>query len=234
VPSIVPTLSQGGAPSLGVGARPRTLALVVSSQAIEARMLGPTGAELARTRVTLPGDPEREIHALWPQLESIGEFDRIAVITRSNHEAWSSASTLRELERQSLRPARHVSLATLRWSHVIRRTGVELVVALGTELGSALFLDGVQVPGLDLGQLRVRKKQNLNDYLAPRVVQRKGVAAWNRRLARVAHELLAVWNPTALYLAIPKGVVVECELDPRVVCVTNPSDLAAAVTLWHP
>ncbi len=232
MPSIVLTPSPSVAPIVGVGARPRTLALVVSSHEIEALMLGPTGTELGRTRVAWPGDPERELQALWPQLESIGEFDRIAVITRSNHGAWSSASTLRELERQSLRPARHVSLATLRWSHVIRRTGVELVVALGSEIGTSLFVDGVQVPGLDLGRLLFRKRQNLNEYLAPRVLQRKGVGAWNRRLARVARELLAVWNPSTLYLATQEGVVVECELDPRVVCVTNPTGLAAVVSLW--
>ena len=126
----MPTPSQSVEPHVGVGARPRTLALVVSAHEIDALMLGPTGTELGRTRVAWPGDPERDLQALWPELESIGEFDRIAVITRADHGAWSSASTIHELERQSFRPARHVSLATLRWSHVIRRTGVELVVAI--------------------------------------------------------------------------------------------------------
>lgn len=198
-------------------------------------MLGPAGTELGHTRVARTPEPDRRLalQALWPQLEALGEFDRIALITRSSHgDGWDSVATTRELERQSLRPVRHVSLAQLRWSQVIRRVGVELVVALGSELDSSMFVDGVQVPGLALGRLRFRKGKTLDEYLAPRVLQRKGVGAWNRRLERVANELLAVWNPSTLYIATAKGVVVDLDLGPNVVFVTNPSGLAAAIALW--
>lgn len=223
-------------PVVAIGSRPRTLVLVVSGTEIEAVMLGPTGDELGQIRVDrTPEPPDRTLalQALWPQLEVLGEFDRISLLTRSTQaEGWDSPSTTHELERQSLRPVRQVSLAQLRWSQIIRRTGVELVVALGSELDSALFVDGTQVPGLALGRLPFRKGKNLDEYLAPRVLQRKGVAAWNRRLERVAHDLLAVWNPTTLYISTPKGVVVEAELGPNVVCVTSPTGVAGALALW--
>ena len=70
-------------------------------------------------------------------------------------------------------------------------------------LDSSLFFAGTFVPGLVLANHRFRKKRTYGEYLAPRVLDRKGVDEWNRRIDRVVAEVLAVWNPTTLYLAGP-------------------------------
>ncbi|MDB4961896.1 MAG: chromosome partitioning protein ParA [Myxococcales bacterium] len=202
-------------------------------------MLGPTSAELGpRVRVprTAELDVGGEVAALWSHLESLGEFDRITVTLPSSAASGSLAATMvRELERQGLRPVRGIAAAELCWSHVIRRVGVELVLAPGVELESSLFLDGAHVPGLALGRHRFRKGRTYSEYVAQRVLDRKGPRGWNRRLARVVTEVLGVWNPSTLYLACADVSVVDLDpvRFPNVVVVPQPPDLHGAVALWQ-
>ena len=225
----------GALPTLA--ARPRTLVIMIATTELEATMLGPTGVELG-TRVRLPRVPDAtlvaELQALWPRLELLGEFDRITVSTTPGSVgAWEPGALAAELARQSLRPARVIAAAELRWRQVIRGVGVELVLALGAELESALFLDGTLVPGLALGRHPFRKGRTYREYLGPRVLERKGARTWNRRLGRVVAEVLAVWHPSTLHLAGPGAAVVELELPPEVVVVQAPESLEAAVALWR-
>lgn len=199
-------------------------------------MLGPTGLLLVPpARVARDGDPQQSFASMWPELEAFGEFDRISVLTRPGlGDGWIPSGITSELERQSLRPVRLSTIAELRWSHVIKGVGVELVIAPGEELDSSLFLDGMYVPGLAIGRHVFRKRRSYQEYLAPRVLERKGVRAWNKRLARAAAEILAVWNPATLYIAVPTGVTVELDLGPNVAIVAAPTGIEGALALWTP
>jgi polyphosphate glucokinase len=216
-----------------VAARPRTLVVVVSAEDIEGVLFGPTGTQLGwPTRVPRTDDPATAFDALWSKLEVLGEFDRVALTTKPNLGAgWELETLTRELERQCGRRVRSSPLDELRWSPLIRRSGVELVLALGDELESALFSNGALVPGLALGRHRFRKGRTYAEYLAPRVREKKGDKAWQRRLDRVITEVMAVWNPTLLYLAVPPNVAVELA-HPRVVIAAMPPAFERALTLW--
>ena len=224
------------ATAIAVAARPRTLVLVLSAETIEAVVLGPSGATLGPPVLVERGpEPRPSFEGMWPQLEAVGEFDRISVLTRPGiGAAWTPSIITEELERQSLRRVRLSTVGELEWSRVIRGSGVELVVALGTELDSSLFLDGVPVPGLAIGQHVFRKQRSYQEYLAPRVLERKGQRAWNKRVARAVTEILAVWNPTMLYIAVGPDVALELDLGPSVAIVTRPTGLESALALWKP
>jgi polyphosphate glucokinase len=214
-----------------VASRPRTLVLVISPDDIEGVLLGPTGAQIGwPARVPRTGDPATAFTDLWPQLEPMGDFDRVTVMTKAGlGEAWELGALGREVERQCGHRVRARALDELRWGQLIERSGVELVLAVGDELESALFSNGVLVPGLALGRHRFRKGRTYSEYLATRVRERKGEKAWNRRLERVVTEVLDVWAPTRLYVAVPPGVHVE---QARVVIIDAPSALERALTLW--
>ena len=216
-----------------IASRPRTLVLVIAHDAIEGVILTPAGAQLGwPTRVPRTDDPASSFAALWGKLEVLGEFDRVVVLAKPNlGDGWELDALTRELERQCGRRVRASALDELRWSQLIRRSGVELVLALGDELESALFFDGALVPGLALGRHRFRKGRTYTEYLAPHVREKKGDKAWLRRLERVIAEVMAVWNPTLLYLAVPPNVVVELA-HPRVVIASLPPVLERALTLW--
>ncbi|MDQ3363929.1 MAG: hypothetical protein M3680_00655 [Myxococcota bacterium] len=219
-----------------IAARPRTLVLTVTAAEIEAVVLDPAGVTVGgRVRVPRAADAVPDLQALGPQLDPLGEFDRITVSTGPGlGAAWDATALTRELERQSLRPVRVVPTAELRYRGVIRREGVELVLALGAALESWLFVDGTHVPGLALGAHPFRKGKTYAEYLAPRVVERKGRRAWNRRLERVLATVLEVWHPATLYLAGAGAALVDGELPATVVVVRELPGLDAAIAVWHP
>ncbi|MBA3396352.1 MAG: hypothetical protein H0T89_27225 [Deltaproteobacteria bacterium] len=219
-----------------IASRPRTLVLLIAANHLDAAMLDPIGAPIGdRLHVPRTADAPMPdaLHALWPQLEPLGEFDRISVaIDDTVGETWAAPLVITELERQSLRPVRAIAAGELRWGRVIRRTGVELALGLGDEVSSTLFADGTWIPGLALGRHRFRKGLTYSEYVAPRVLERKGEKTWNRRVDRVVSEVLAVWNPTTLYVGGALAAHVTRELPANVVVVREPPPLAAALELW--
>jgi hypothetical protein len=207
-------------------ARPRTLVLVFTPEATETALLGPTGIELGPRHV-VERDAERPAHVddLWPTIESLGEFDRITAVGRDDD------AVAAEIARQSQRPARPMTLAELRWGHVLSRRGVELAVSLDAQLTSDLFHDGRHVPGLDLGRQRFRKGKTFREYLAPRVLEKRGERTWGRRVRRAVEEILAVWSPSTLFLAVAADVPMP-SLPASVVTVPLHLALEPAVQLW--
>ena len=117
----------------------------------------------------------------------------------------------------------------MHWHHTINGRGVELGLALAPRFSSSLFHDGVEVPGIDLGWQQIRKDKRLREYLAPRVLERKGVEAWMRRVTRAVDEILAVWNPTTLYIASPH---VMPTLPAQVVVVSASESFEDALQVW--
>jgi len=203
-------------------ARPRTLVLAVSDDLIDVAMIGPRGRELG-TRQVLP--IKAETATLWTAIEQLGEFDRITLVGGDHRGVAASVA------RESQRPLRQMSHGALRWSQLIAGQGIEVALALGTRFSSTAFHDGVELGGIDLGQQRVRKSWRVREYLAPEVFERKGAGTWRRRVTRSIDELLAVWNPTALYLAAPPTLPMP-QLPSPVVVVPARNSLAEALRAW--
>ncbi|MBA2539923.1 MAG: hypothetical protein H0V17_09840 [Deltaproteobacteria bacterium] len=219
---------------LCISSRPRTLVLLISVPEIEAVVLGPTGGTLG-DRLLVPRSVDTALpatlEALWPALEPLGEFDRVTVGSgRDLGDDWAASALSRELERQCMRPVRVVDRAELCFASIIGRSGVELVLSFGAQrLDSSMFFDGLCIPGLELGRLQFRKRRTYSEYVASRVIERKGVKAWNKRVSRVVEQVLAGWNPAALYLAGPNAGNITCHLPSNVTVVRERPDLAGAL-----
>lgn len=203
-------------------ARPRTLVLVVSDVVIDVAMLGPQGRELGPRQVV---PRTAETASLWAAIEQLGEFDRVTLVGPDPH------GLCARLARDSQRPVARMSHGDFHWRRAITGEGVELAVTLGPRFGATLYHAGLEVPGVDIGQQLVRKSRRLRDYLAVRVAERKGHDVWLRRVTRAVDELLGVWNPTALYLAVPPTLPMPA-LPGHVVVVTAQSSLEPALRVW--
>jgi hypothetical protein len=208
--------------AMQTSARPRTLVLVISDVVIDVAMLGPHGRELGPRHVV---PITTETATLWNAIEQLGEFDRITLIGADRH------GLCDKIVRQSQRPLRQLSHGTFHWRRVISGQGIEVAVTLGPRFGSTLYHRGVELPGFDLGSQLVRKDRRLREYLAPRVIERKGADAWLRRVTRSVDEIFAVWNPTTLYLATLPGVPMP-ELPLQVVVVPARISLEDALVPW--
>ena len=67
------------------------------------------------------------------------------------HPDWVNFPLQRELEKRWHKPVRVANDAAVQGYGAIKGEGVELIVTLGTGMGSALFTDGRLCPGLELG-----------------------------------------------------------------------------------
>jgi len=186
--------------------------------------VGPRGHELGDRQVV---PVTTETASVWNAIEALGEFDRVTVIGPDPGNLGA------RIARESQRPLRTMTHGGLYWSRVIERTGVELAITLAPRFTSSLYHDGFEVPGIDVGWQLVRKDKRLREYLAPRVLERKGEATWLRRMTRALDEILAVWNPTTLYVAVPETVPLPAALPSRVVTVASRDSFDDALLAWN-
>src|SRR5262245_37306813 len=118
----------------------------------------------ARMLTPKPATPRAVAKVMRQMVADQPRFDRVSVgfpgvvVNGVVHTAvnlgtkyWAGFDLRSELERACKRPVRGINDADLQGYGVIDGKGVELVLTLGTGLGSALFSGGKLVPNLELG-----------------------------------------------------------------------------------
>src|SRR5262245_42000102 len=143
---------------------PVTLAVDVGATAIKLMLLDRLGRPMSeRVRVETPsgGTPAAMLRAIVRALPALLPFDRVSVgfpgviedgvvRTAANlSAAWIGLDVAEQMRRISGKPTRAANDADVQGLGVIEGRGVELVLTLGTGVGSALFLDGRLVPNLE-------------------------------------------------------------------------------------
>jgi polyphosphate glucokinase len=106
----------------------------------------------------------------------------------------------------------------------ISGTGVELVLTLGTGVGSALFMNGMLVPNVEVGW----------DRLNNEALERIGKKKWNKRLLKAIEQLEALFHYDRLYLGGGNSQFVKVgKLPANVTIVSNLNGLVGGVMLWR-
>ena len=183
-----------------------TLAVDIGGSGLKATVLDRDGSMLAnhvRVDTPNPSPPDVIVDALVALVKPLPPFDRISigfpgvvrdgfVLTAPNlgTEQWRRfplAAALRA--RLGDKPARLLNDAEVQGYGVICGTGLELVVTLGTGLGSALFRNGELMPHLELGQYPFRKKKHLDEYVGDAAREKDGEKKWKARVAKTRQAL---------------------------------------------
>lgn len=120
---------------------------------------------------------------------------------------------------------------------VVAGSGLELVLTLGTGLGSALFDGGVLAPHLELSHAPVRWGVTYDAYLGEHERRRLGDAAWSRRVRRAVEGLRPVVHWDRLYLGggnarRVRPATVEA-LGDDVVVVPNSAGIVGGARAWQ-
>ena len=98
------------------------------------------------------------------------------------------------------KPARLLNDAEVQGLGIIRGQGLEVVLTLGTGVGSAMFSNGALTPHLELAQHPIRKDQTYNDYVgnaAHRAISNK---KWNKRVLKMIDIVYSLLHYDVLYL----------------------------------
>jgi polyphosphate glucokinase len=230
-------------------AGPRTLALDIGGTWLKAVVLDARGEALVtplHAPTPKPATPAAVCRVLTGLARAMPRFQRVAIgfpgvvhdgviYTAVNlHPAWRGVDLAQRMKRLTGRPVRVCNDADVQGMGVIAGKGLELVITLGTGVGSALFIDGTLVPNLEYGHHPFRRGRTYEELLGDRALKRVGKRIWNRRLRSATETLQLVFNPRVLYLGGGNSRLVARPLPRGVRVVGNIAGLLGAIRLWSP
>lgn len=229
-------------------AGPNTLAIDVGGTGIKLIVLDPAGkplTERARKETPRPATPDAVLAVMKELAPTEVSFDRVSVgfpgVVRAGvtenapnlDPSWNGFGLAAALEELFQCPARVANDADVQGLAVVSGIGVEVVITLGTGIGSGLFLEGTLVPNLEMGHHPFRKGESYEEQLGKRALDDVGVRKWNRRLGKALAAWEDLFNFDKLYLGGGNAKKVEIELPPRVVIVPNVAGLLGGLALWR-
>jgi polyphosphate glucokinase len=227
---------------------PRTLAIDVGGTGIKASVLDGAGkmmVERVRIPTPYPCRPAILEHAIASMAASLPPFDRIAigfpgvvrdgrVITAPHFDAkaWRDYPLAAALARRLGKKARLLNDAEVQGLGIIAGRGLEVVLTLGTGLGSAVFRDGRLAPHLELAQHPIRKHKTYNDYIGNAARRACGTRKWNRRVRKTIAIVEALLHYDLLYLGGGNAANIEGALPDNVRIAINDAGITGGIRLW--
>jgi polyphosphate glucokinase len=226
----------------------RTLSIDIGGSGIKTFVLDEQGNPLTeRLREPTPAQPTPDavLQVLSELIQKQGEFDRISVgfpgVVRCGEirsavnldPSWIGFNLAEALSQATGKPARVANDADVQGLAAIEGKGVELVLTLGTGLGSALFTEGHLVPNLEMGHHPFRKGRTYEEYLGAASLDFKGKKKWNGYLQEAVANLERLFSYRMLYLGGGNAKKIEFELPPNATTVPNVAGLLGGIALWR-
>ncbi|MGI9033838.1 MAG: ROK family protein [Acidimicrobiales bacterium] len=243
-------------------AGPVTLAIDIGGSGLKASVLDAAGTMLVdrvRAATTYPLPPPALVASLVELVRPLPAFDRVSAgfpgVVRMGHvvtaphfvtaagpgtdvrpdlvEAWTSYDLAGELATALGRPAKVVNDADLQGAAVIAGHGLELVITLGTGVGSGLFADGHLAPHMELAHHPFRKGQTYDEQIGDRARRRVGNKKWNKRVCKAFANFGILLNPDHVYIGGGNATHVSFDLGPGTTVVDNTAGILGGIKLWE-
>lgn len=245
---------------------PYTLAVDCGGGGIKASVLDASGtlhAPAVRVPTPYPLPPARLVDTIADIADRLPAFQRATVgmpgmirhgvvvatphyVTRSGPhtrvdpdlvDAWSGFDIRAAVEQRLGVPALVLNDAEVHGAGVVSGTGVELVLTLGTGLGSALFDGGRLAPHLEWSHAPVRRLTTYDEYIGQIQRARLGDGLWSRRVRQVVEGLRPVVLWDRLYLGGGNSRQITPQVLARlgddVVVVPNQAGIVGGVRAWQ-
>lgn len=202
--------------------------------------------ERLRVLTPRPAKPESVLAVIASMLASKPRFDRISVgfpgvvmngvvktAVNLGPQYWKDYDFKRALETLAKVPVRVINDADLQGYGVVNRRGVELVLTLGTGLGSALFLNGHLVPNLELGHHPFKKGKTYEERVSDAELKRVGKKEWSKRVLEALDQLNPIFNPDVIHLGGGNAQHIRGELPKNVRTFVNVEGMLGGIRLWE-
>jgi polyphosphate glucokinase len=230
---------------------PLTLAIDIGGTGLKASVLDNDGAMVTdRVRIDTPRDcpPQAIVDALArlvAPLASTG-YERVSVgfpgvvrrgkiVTAPNlgTEAWRGFDLDLALTTALGKPVRVLNDADVQGLGAISGIGVEMVITLGTGLGSSLFQDGRSAPHMEFAHHPFRKGDTYEQQLGNAALEKAGKKKWNRRVEKAIATLRHLINFDRLYIGGGNARLVKFDLPCDVSLVSNELGMRGGIWLWR-
>lgn len=227
----------------------RTLAIDVGGTGLKASVLDARGRMITpHVRVATPDPcpPKVLVGALADLVAPLGAYNRVSVgfpgvvrdgrvVTAPNlgNDTWRGFNLAGALAARLGKPVRLLNDAEMQGLAVIAGKGLELVVTLGTGVGTALFHDGELMPHLELAHHPVRGRKTYDEYLGDKARKKVGARRWNGRVRRVVDILQTLLNYDRIYIGGGNARRIVFKLDRNMRLVSNTAGVLGGIALWR-
>ena len=241
---------------------PYTLAIDIGGTGLKAIVLDETGepvGDRVRVPTTFPSPPEKLVADLVILVRPLPGYDRVSVgfpgavrdgkvrtapafsttnglgsdIDPDLVAAWSQFDLASELSSELAKPVRVANDADVQGAGAVSGVGLELIVTLGTGVGTAVFADGELALHLELAHHPIAKDQTYNEYLGDNALKEHGKKKWNRRVAKSVVVLDSLILPDAILIGGGNAKHITEDLGEHVRLVDNRSGLLGGIKLWQ-
>lgn len=225
----------------------KILAIDIGGSHVKATVLDKDGNMLSdyiKTDTPSPANPDNIIQAIKELTKDV-DYDRMSVgfpgyvrdsivgtAPNLDDKAWRGYDLGKRLQDEFNKPARVANDADMQGLGVASGKGLELVVTLGTGLGSALLLDGVLLPHLEMAHHPITKSKDYDAYMGDKELDKIGKKKWNIRMKRVFKTLKTVFNYDHLYIGGGNSRLLTIELDDNMTIVSNKDGIKGGARLW--
>lgn len=230
------------------GQGPYTLAFDIGGTALKASVLDRDGrmiVERARLPTPYPCPPKVLLRALAELTAPLPAFDRISIgfpgVVRKGHvvtaphfrkKAWRDYPLAEALAQRLGHPARLLNDAEVQGLGVIAGQGLEVVLTLGTGVGSAVFASGWLAPHLELAQHPLYNGGTYNDYVGNEALHRHGKKKWNRRVLRTIEAVDSLLHYDVLFIGGGNARHLSADLPESVRIASNDNGITGGIHLW--
>lgn len=226
----------------------QTLAIDIGGTGLKASVLNEAGSMVEkRVRLATPNPctPDILIEALTKLTAPLESYDRVSIgfpgvvrdgrIITAPHfkgKAWRGYPLAETLGRRFGKPARLLNDAEIQGLGIIKGRGLEVVLTLGTGVGSAVFSNGVLTPHLELAQHPIHNDETYNDYVGN--VARRALRSrkWNKRVLKTIEVVYSLLHYDILYLGGGNAASVTVALPDNVHIASNDAGLTGGIHLW--
>jgi polyphosphate glucokinase len=146
--------------------------------------------------------------------------------------AWASFDLETELARAIGRPTKVANDADVQGSAVVAGKGLEIVLTLGTGVGTAFFLDGRLLPHLEFAHTPFRKG-TYNELLGESARRTAGTKKWQKRVVDAVETFRALTFFDWCYIGGGNSQRMTVDLPENVTLVSNNAGLLGGLKLWE-
>jgi len=185
------------------------------------------------------------VRALAELTAALPSFDRISVgfpgVVRGGHvvtaphfgeKAWRGYPLEATVAQRLQRPARLLNDAEVQGLGVIARRGLEVVLTLGTGIGSAVFADGWLAPHLELAQHPLHNGETYNEYAGNEALHAYGKKKWNRHVLKTIEAVDSLLHYDVLYLGGGNARHLSVDFPGNVRIASNDNGITDGIHLW--